>query len=189
MNTVPPRFLIGIDLGTTHTVVAYADLQAENPQPQLFEIEQLIAPGEVAKRLLLPSFRYHPAEGELKADQQILPWRPDPLPGDSITHVVGELARELGSKVEGRQIASAKSWLSHDKVDRSAAILPWAGAEDVEKASPVLASASYLNHVRCAWNHEHPDHPLEQQNIVITVPASFDEAARALTLQAADMAG
>lgn len=186
-----PRYLIGIDLGTTHTVVAYADLSdgAGQAQPTLFEIEQLIAPGEVAKRPLLPSFRYHPADGELSADQQILPWRPEPLPGDSINHVVGELARELGSKVEGRQIASAKSWLSHDKVDRSAAILPWAAAEDVQKISPVLASASYLNHVRCAWNHEHPEYPLERQAVVITVPASFDEAARALTLQAAEMAG
>lgn len=191
MSSNSPRYLIGIDLGTTHTVVAYADLinGAEQAQSTLFEIEQLIAPGEVAKRPLLPSFRYHPAAGELPPEQLILPWRPDPLPGDGIQHVLGELARELGSKVEGRQIASAKSWLSHDKVDRSAAILPWAAAEDVEKISPVLASASYLNHVRCAWNHEHPEHPLEQQSVVITVPASFDEAARALTLQAAEMAG
>lgn len=191
MSSPQPRYLIGIDLGTTHTVVAYADLQqgTGQAQPTLFEIEQLIAPGEVAKRPLLPSFRYHPAPGELPPDQLVLPWRPEPLPGDNIPHVVGELARELGSKVEGRQIASAKSWLSHDKVDRSAAILPWAAAEDVEKISPVLASASYLNHVRCAWNHEHPEHPLEQQSVVITVPASFDEAARALTLQAAEMAG
>ncbi|MEZ5510119.1 MAG: Hsp70 family protein [Gammaproteobacteria bacterium] len=191
MNSNPSRYLIGIDLGTTHTVVAYADLQdgAGLAKPQLFEIEQLIAPGEVARRPLLPSFRYHPAPGELPDEQLVLPWRPEPLPGDHIPHVVGELARELGSKVEGRQIASAKSWLSHDKVDRSAAILPWAAAEDVEKASPVVASAAYLNHVRCAWNHEHPDHPLEQQTVVITVPASFDEAARALTLEAAEMAG
>ena len=186
-----PRYLIGIDLGTTHTVVAYADLTngAESAIPALFEIEQLIAPGEVAKRPLLPSFRYHPAAGELPEQQLVLPWSDQPLPGDNIPHVVGELARELGSKVEGRQIASAKSWLSHDKVDRSAGILPWAAADDVEKISPVLASASYLNHVRCAWNHEHPDAPLEQQTVVITIPASFDEAARALTLQAAELAG
>ncbi len=191
MSSSLPRFLIGIDLGTTHTVVAFADLAdgAGQASPTLFEIEQLIAPGEVAKRSLLPSFRYHPAQGELAPEQQVLPWRPEPLPGDVINHVVGELARELGSKVEGRQIASAKSWLSHDKVDRSAAILPWAAADDVARISPVLASASYLNHVRCAWNHSHPDHPLEQQSVVITVPASFDEAARALTLQAAEMAG
>ena len=89
---------IGIDLGTTHTVVAYADLRdgAGQAQPTLFEIEQLIAPGEVAKRPLLPSFRYHPADGELPADQQILPWRPEPLPGDNISHVVGELAPTCG---------------------------------------------------------------------------------------------
>lgn len=191
MNISVPRYLIGIDLGTTHTVVAYADLQngADNAEPTLFEIEQLIAPGEVARRPLLPSFRYHPAPGELPEEQLVLPWRAQPLPGDDVLHVTGELARELGSKVEGRQIASAKSWLSHDKVDRSAQILPWAAAEGVAKASPVVASASYLNHVRCAWNHEHPEHPLEHQAVVITVPASFDEAARSLTLQAADMAG
>ena len=191
MSDTRPRYLIGIDLGTTHTVVAAADVSngAENAQPKLFEIEQLIAPGEVAKRPLLPSFRYHPAAGELPEQQLILPWDNQPLPGDEIPNVVGELARELGSRVEGRQIASAKSWLSHDKVDRSAAILPWAAADDVEKISPVIASASYLNHVRCAWNHEHPDAPLEQQTVVITVPASFDEAARALTLQAAELAG
>lgn len=189
--SVSPRYLIGIDLGTTHTVVAYADLHhgAHHAEPTLFEIEQLIAPGEVAKRPLLPSFRYHPAPGELPEEQLILPWRSQPLPGDDLLHVTGELARDLGSKVEGRQIASAKSWLSHDKVDRSAAILPWAAADGVAKVSPVVASASYLNHVRCAWNHEHPEHSLEQQAVVITVPASFDEAARALTLQAADMAG
>ncbi len=185
------QYLVGIDLGTTHTVVSYADLShgPQQAQPKLFEIEQLIAPGEVAKRPLLPSFRYHPAEGELSADQTVLPWIAQTLRGDETAYVVGELARNLGSKVEGRQIASAKSWLSHDKVDRSANILPWAAADDVAKVSPVVASASYLLHVRCAWNHEHPDAPLEQQEIVLTVPASFDEAARALTLQAAEMAG
>ena len=131
------QYLVGIDLGTTHTVVCYADLSngAQNAQPQLFEIEQLIAPGEVAKRPLLPSFRYHPAEGELAKEQRVLPWAEQKLPGDSTPYVVGELARNLGSKVEGRLIASAKSWLSHDKVDRSAEILPWAGADDVAKVS------------------------------------------------------
>ena len=185
------QYLVGIDLGTTHTVVCYADLSngAQNAQPQLFEIEQLIAPGEVAKRPLLPSFRYHPAEGELAKEQRVLPWAEQKLPGDSTPYVVGELARNLGSKVEGRLIASAKSWLSHDKVDRSAEILPWAGADDVAKVSPVIASASYLLHVRSAWNHQYPDAPLERQELVLTVPASFDEAARALTLQAAELAG
>lgn len=185
------RYLVGIDLGTTHTVVAYADTGAgaQQPRARLFEIEQLVGPGEVAKRPLLPSFRYHPAAGELPEAQMVLPWPQQRIEGDDVAYLVGEYARELGSKVEGRQIASAKSWLSHSRVDRSAPILPWAGADDVQKVSPVVASASYLLHIRCAWNHEHPQHPLEQQTLVITVPASFDEAARALTLQAAELAG
>ena len=185
------RYLVGIDLGTTHTVVSFADLSqgAAKAEARLFEIEQLVGPGEVAKRALLPSFRYHPATGELPEEQLILPWPSQSISGDNIPYLVGEYARDLGSKVEGRQIASAKSWLSHSRVDRSAAILPWSAADDVQKVSPVVASASYLLHIRCAWNHEHPSDPLEQQTVVITVPASFDEAARSLTLQAAELAG
>ncbi len=103
--------------------------------------------------------------------------------------IVGEWARELGAKVEGRQVSSAKSWLSHQAVDRSSDILPWAGAQDVDKVSPVIASASYLNHIRQAWNYRHPSNKLEDQDVVVTVPASFDETARKLTLEAAQLAG
>ena len=103
--------------------------------------------------------------------------------------IVGEWARELGAKVEGRQVSSAKSWLSHQAVDRSSDILPWAGAQDVDKVSPVIASASYLNHIRQAWNYRHPSNKLEDQDVVVTVPASFDETARKLTLEAAELAG
>lgn len=186
-----PRYLVGIDLGTTHTVVAYADTcdGIDKADINLFEIEQLVAPGEVAKKPLLPSFRYHPTQGELEAADILLPWSKPPLNGELDQLVVGEWARELGAKVDGRLVSSAKSWLSHPQVDRSAAILPWAAAKGVEKVSPVLASASYLNHVRQAWNHEHPDHLLEDQEVVITVPASFDEVARSLTVDAAAMAG
>ncbi len=99
------------------------------------------------------------------------------------------MARELGAKVEGRQVSSAKSWLSHQAVDRSSDILPWAGAQDVDKVSPVIASASYLNHIRQAWNYRHPSNKLEDQDVVVTVPASFDETARKLTLEAAQLAG
>ena len=129
------RYLVGIDLGTTHTVVSYADLSqgAAEAEARLFEIEQLVGPGEVAKRALLPSFRYHPATGELPEEQLILPWPSQSISGDNIPYLVGEYARDLGSKVEGRQIASAKSWLSHSRVDRSAAILPWSAADDVQK--------------------------------------------------------
>lgn len=189
------RYIVGIDLGTTHTVVAYWDGSDESPsdaapsRTRLFEIEQLVAPGEVAGKPLLPSFRHHPAEGELAPQDMLLPWRASPLPGDLPDVVIGEWARELGSKVEGRLVASAKSWLSNSQVDRNAAILPWAAAEGIKKVSPVLASASYLNHVRQAWNYAHPDDPLEAQALVLTVPASFDEAARALTVAAASQAG
>lgn len=188
-----PQFLIGIDLGTTHTVVAYADLSKplDEKNSHIFEVEQLIAPGEVARRPLLPSFRYHPAEGEINETDCILPWSSDSetLAGELDRAIIGTWARELGAKVDGRQVASAKSWLSHQQVDRSADILPWAGADDVAKVSPVHASASYLFHVRKAWNHDHPNALMEHQEVVITVPASFDEGARALTLEAAARAG
>ncbi|MDW6004089.1 Hsp70 family protein [Vibrio mangrovi] len=186
-----PHYLVGIDLGTTNTVVAYC----ENGQDlsgcpvQLFEIDQLIGPGEVARKATLPSFRFHPAEGQIQSDDITLPWEHKPVSGDFTPVIIGEWARELGAQIEGRQVASAKSWLSHPAVDRYEAILPWAGAQDVEKVSPVTASASYLNHIRQAWNYHHPAYPLEQQDIVVTVPASFDESARKLTLEAATLAG
>ncbi|MGD8842729.1 MAG: Hsp70 family protein [Gammaproteobacteria bacterium] len=183
------QFIVGIDLGTTNTVVAYADRSAgPDAVPQIFEIEQLVALGEVAARPSLPSLRYHPAPGEIDPGDLVLPWSWNDVAGVPEA-VIGSLARELGSQVPGRLVASAKSWLSHAGVDRSAAILPWGAAEEVAKISPVLASASYLAHVRAAWNHRFPAHPLETQEIVLTVPASFDEAARALTLEAARLAG
>lgn len=185
--TNPARFLVGVDLGTTHTVVAYADLgQAANLKIQVFNIEQLIAPGEIHARPLLPSVRYHPAQGEMAEPDTRLPWSED---RDETRPIIGELARRLGSKTHGRTIASAKSWLSHGAVERTAPILPWGAAEGVAKISPVEASASYLAQVRAAWNRRFPDDPLEQQEIVVTVPASFDEAGRSLTLEAAHSAG
>lgn len=186
-----PRFLVGIDLGTTNTVVAFCeitdDLQQSNVS--LFEIDQLIGPGEVVRKPLLPSFRYHPAQGQIAPTDLTLPWESTPVEGDIQHVIVGEWARELGAKVEGRQVSSAKSWLSHQAVDRNSDILPWAGATDVDKVSPVIASASYLNHIRQAWNYRNPSNKLEDQDVVVTVPASFDETARKLTLEAAELAG
>ena len=183
------RYLVSIDLGTTNTVLAYCEAGAAGPQQiLLFEIEQLVAPGEVAAAPLLPSLRYHPAAGELAPGQLQLPWPQDDVAGfDQV--VTGRLARQLGAQVPGRLVASAKSWLSHPGVDRSAPILPWGADADVPKVSPVAASASYLAHARAAWNARFPQHPLEDQQIVLTIPASFDEGARALTMQAARMAG
>ena len=178
------HYLVGIDLGTTHTVVAYTEAKQDTSKQviKLFEIEQLVAPGEVASRSLLPSVRYHPAEGELSDDDMVF----SPV-GERA--VIGEGARLLGAKTQGRFVTSAKSWLSHPSVDHTAEILPWGSHDDIAKVSPLDASASYLSHIRTVWGHKFPGAPLEQQTIVITVPASFDEAARSLTLEAAKRAG
>ncbi|CAE6841124.1 Hsp70 family protein [Paraburkholderia nemoris] len=188
------RYSVGIDLGTSNTVLAYAAVGSQ--EIRVFEIDQLVSLGEVAARPLLPSVRYHAAPGELSAGDLQLPWRaPDNAvdrAGESQQDppvVIGRLARALGGQVPGRLVASAKSWLSHASVDRVAPILPWGAADDVRKVSPVEASASYLAHVRAAWNQRFPDAPLEAQDVVLTVPASFDEGARALTVEAARMAG
>jgi molecular chaperone DnaK (HSP70) len=181
------RYFVGIDLGTSNTVMAYADRE-DGEKIQLFEVEQLVALGEVAQRSQLPSLRYHPSPGELKQNDLRLPWsQVDPTTMRQV--IIGSLAGELGAQVPGHLVSSAKSWLSHRSVDRTAAILPWGSGEDVTKISPLAASASYLAHLRAAWNHKHPNHPLEQQEVVLTVPASFDEGARTLTLQAAKQAG
>ncbi len=185
------RYLIGIDLGTTHTVVAYADTAQPDAPVSLFPVPQLVAPGEVAGRPLLPSVCYLHGPGELDDADVRLPWASPFVDGDNGRYgvVIGQLARELGQKTPGRLVTSAKSWLSHDRVDRQASILPWGDVGDVPKISPVQASAWYLAHVRSAWNHQFPDFPLERQTLVITVPASFDEGARALTLEAARLSG
>ncbi|OLQ90326.1 molecular chaperone DnaK [Vibrio panuliri] len=186
-----PRFLVGIDLGTTNTVVAYCEItdNLQQSEVSLFDIDQLIGAGEVVRKPLLPSFRYHPAMGQVSPSDLTLPWQNQPVAGDIEHVIIGEWARELGAKVEGRQVSSAKSWLSHQAVDRNSEILPWAGATDVDKVSPVIASASYLNHIRQAWNYRNPSNKLEDQDVVVTVPASFDETARKLTLEAAALAG
>lgn len=180
MKTNKPQFLVGIDLGTTHTVVAYAPV-SNTQNIQLFPIEQLVDIGQVAAKPLLPSVRYHPAEGEIACENLAF------LPSDNA--ILGEAARVLGAKTKGRFVTSAKSWLSHSSIDPSAAILPWGANEEVPKVSPLEASASYLWHVRSVWLHHNPDAPLEHQDVVITVPASFDEGARSLTLEAAKIAG
>ena len=162
-------------------MVAYAQVGDPEKKLHLFEVRQLIAPGEVAERPLLPSVRYHPAPGEFSADAGFLPTEDGA--------VLGEAARGLGAKSQGRLVTSAKSWLSHTAVDHAAPILPWGSEESVFKVSPLEASASYLRHVRTVWEQRFPNAPLPAQHVVITVPASFDESARSLTLEAAKMAG
>ncbi|GEJ58191.1 Hsp70 family protein [Anaeromyxobacter diazotrophicus] len=185
MSATPSRFLVGIDLGTIHTALAYVDLAAEGDPAEalrVLAVPQLVAPGEVGERRLLPSSAYLPGEHELPPGARRLPWgEPDV--------VVGELARAQGARVPGRLVASAKSWLSHPRVDRTAAILPWGAPEGVPRLSPVAASALYLGHLRDAWAWSFPEHPLPEQEVVLTVPASFDEVARELTLRAAREAG
>ncbi|HEY6174733.1 MAG TPA: Hsp70 family protein, partial [Kofleriaceae bacterium] len=182
---MPARYLIGIDLGTTNSAVAYVDTRAADPRVRVFEIAQLVAPGEVTPRRQLPSFVYLAGDLDLAPHETALPWRDA---GGDVRPVVGELARSQGARVASRMIASAKSWLCHPGVDRQAAILPW-GDGDGPRLSPVAAQAQILGHVRDAWDHAHPSAPFVEQDVLVTVPASFDEAARELTLQAAAKAG
>ncbi|MEZ4720087.1 MAG: Hsp70 family protein [Caldilineaceae bacterium] len=186
------RYIIGIDLGTTNSALAYVDLAESGADGagapvRFFEIPQLVAAGEVALRPVLPSFLYLPGAYDLPAGATALSW--DPVRD----FAVGEFAREQGVRVPGRLVASAKSWLSHRGVDRTAPILPWGAKEDVARVSPVTAAARYLAHMREAWNAEIAGEDLDQlferQLIILTVPASFDEVARELTLQAAAEAG
>ena len=176
-------FAIGIDLGTTNTALAASPLNGSDAQkPHASSVPQTVAPGEVAALPLLPSFMYVPADGQFTADALKLPW------GEQ-REVVGTFARNQGASTPARLVSSAKSWLSHAGVDRTAAILPWQAPDDVPKVSPVRASARYLGHLRAAWDAEHPEAPLAEQDIVLTVPASFDAVARDLTVQAAAEAG
>jgi molecular chaperone DnaK (HSP70) len=184
-----PRYIVGIDLGTTNCAVAYVDTKGrERPAAdiKLFDVPQLVAPGETAPRSMLPSFLYLTGGPELPPGAGRLPW------GEGCDRIVGEFARIQGAKVPGRLVSSAKSWLCHPGVDREADILPWGGAPEVKKVSPVEASAAYLLHIRDAWNHaiagDDATRRLEQQEVVLTVPASFDEAARELTIEAAKKA-
>jgi molecular chaperone DnaK (HSP70) len=176
------RFIVGIDLGTTNSAVACVDTRDGDARVAIFEVPQLVAAGEVAPRRQLPSFVYLAGEHDLTSVQTALPWDP------ASRIVVGELARSQGARVPSRMVASAKSWLCHPGVDRQAPILPW-GETDGPKLSPVAAQAAVLGHVREAWDAAHPDDPLAAQEIVVTVPASFDEAARELTVHAAQQAG
>ena len=178
--TPPARFVVGIDLGTTHCALAASQIAA--PKVFLMDIPQLVAVGETADRPLFPSFMYLPAPGELSDDDRRLPWGPSP-------RVVGELARRLGAKVPSRLVASAKSWVCHGGVNRRAPILPWNSPDDEPHVSPFDAQVAYLEHLRHVWEHRYPDAPLSAQDVVVTVPASFDEGARELTTDAAAEAG
>jgi len=184
------RYIVGIDLGTTNCAVAYVDAKGRERPPadiHLFEVPQLVAAGETAPRPMLPSFLYLPGPHELPPGATRLPWK------ENADRIVGEFARIQGARVPAHLVASAKSWLCHGGVDREADILPWGSSRDARKVSPVEASADYLRHMRDAWNHEFAQKDselrLELQEVILTVPASFDEAARELTVAAANRAG
>jgi len=190
---VPSRYLIGIDLGTTNSVVAYIDVYIDTPEVadagspiRVFPVPQLVAHGEVLTLPALPSFLYFPTEDELSAGAVSATWDENP------PMVTGALAREQGALVPSRQVSSAKSWLSYPGVDRRAKILPAQAEPPQPMISPVEASARYLMHLRDAWNGAigtDDETRFEHQEIVLTVPASFDEEARELTVEAAGRAG
>ncbi len=186
-TALPATYAVGIDLGTSHTVLAFAPLDGSAQDIRLLPLPQRVSPAEVQADALLPSARYQAAPGEL-GEAWRTPWPPRGA-SDAAPAVIGRWARTLGAATPQRLVASAKSWLSHAGVDRTAPILPWGAGEDVAKISPLEASASTLAHVRAAWDAAHPEAPLADQAVVLTVPASFDEGARALTLQAAELAG
>jgi len=183
-GTEPTRYVVGIDLGTTNSAVGFVDTARPELRVETFLVPQLVAAAEVESRETLPSFHYQAAEGEFPAGALKLPW--DRAAPD---FCVGAFARDHGAASPARLIASAKSWLCHAGVDRTAPLLPWHGAADAERLSPVDASGRILGHIRAAWNHEHRSDPLEAQDVVLTLPASFDEVARELTVRAAKQAG
>ena len=182
------RYIIGIDLGTTNSAVSFVDANAAldphtPPAVEQFAIPQLVNPGEVRDETLLPSFLYIPGPTDFPDGSLAMPWNDAPL------SFVGQLAQKRGAENAGRLVASAKSWLSYSGVDRTSALLPITAPEGVGKISPLHASKAYLDHLREAWNHKHPDDRLEDQSVLVTVPASFDAVARDLTGHAAEQAG
>jgi hypothetical protein len=183
------KYIVGIDLGTTNSALARCDATAteEESRIEVRSIPQLVNPNEVAERTLLPSFLYIPGEFDFPKGSLALPWETEPK------FVIGELARKRGAESPNRLIASAKSWLSYAAVDRTAPILPWQAPDEVPKLSPVEASSQFLRYLRTGWDSseavEQRELALAEQDVLLTVPASFDEEARELTRRAAEQAG
>ncbi len=185
------KYIIGIDLGTTHCVLSYTEAQTkeddEVPHINIFEIPQVIAQGELKAQSLLPSFLFLPGEHDVPEGSLAVPW------DQEIDCTVGEFARQRGAEIPNRLVSSSKSWLCHSSIDRTKPILPWESTPETRRVSPVEASGHLLKHLREAWNHEmasnDPGSRLEDQEIYLTVPASFDAVARELTVKAAESAG
>ena len=180
---MPAKYIIGIDLGTTNSALAYAALDADKPEVTLLPIPQLVAPATVENRDLLPSFLYLAPKIEAASGAYDLPWATDR------EFAVGEMARRQSAELPERTVGAAKSWLCHSRVDRHQAILPWGAGDDVAKVSPVTAARRFLEHLVAAWHDAFPNDPIAQQQVVLTVPASFDASARELTREAAALAG
>ncbi|MGB2065444.1 MAG: Hsp70 family protein, partial [Marinomonas gallaica] len=175
------QYFIGIDLGTTHSAIFYAE-QGDDATLKQLNIPQLTAAGRVEELALLPSFAYFPHATEFLESDRQLPW-------GNVDVVVGALARELGAKSQGRMAQSAKSWLCHTRVNADEHVLPVDALEEVEKVSPAQVTQWYIEHLVNAWNYAFPNAPMADQDVVITVPASFDPAARTITENAAQNAG
>ncbi len=186
IDELPSRYVVGIDLGTTNSAVTYIDTEEKPWKIRVLSIPQLVSAGETESLDTLPSFYFQPvATGDPRSKERLkLPWDKN-----SPSFCVGSYARDETARTSGRGIASAKSWLCHTAVDRTAALLPWQGAGDVKRLSPVDVSSQYLKHIRKAWDQQFPDNRLADQDIVLTLPASFDEVARELTIEAASVAG
>jgi molecular chaperone DnaK (HSP70) len=179
---MPPVYSIGIDLGTTNSVLACAAVKGEEASVEVIPIPQLTAAGTLEQRSMLPSFLYVGTSEEVEKGAFSLPWANPP-------YGVGEWARRRGAEVPMRVVSGAKSWLAYGRVDRREAILPWNAPPEVARLSPVEASRRCLEHIIAAWEHKHPEAPLKEQQVVLTVPASFDAVARELTREAALAAG
>src|ERR1700730_16944253 len=187
-DSLAAKYIVGIDLGTTNSALARCDAAAaeEESRIEVHSIPQLVNPNEMAERTLLPSFLYIPGEFDFPKGSLALPWEPEPK------LVIGELARKCGAESPNRLVASAKSWLSYAAVNRTAPILPWQAPEAVAKLSPVEVSSQFLQYLRSVWDNdqaEERESALAEQDVLITVPASFDEEARELTRSAAEHAG
>lgn len=179
------RYAIGIDLGTTNCTLAYVDREAAEPGIEVFPIVQVTKPGLCEGRTTLPSFVYISRPGEFPEGSMALPWREDS------STLVGAFARDHGAKIPKRLISSAKSWLCHGGVDREAPILPQGGDPDI-CISPVRAAELLIHHMRNAWDHTFGGEEgsrLRDQDVVVTVPASFDPIARELTRKAIEASG
>ena len=169
----------GIDLGTSNCAIAQT---TDANLPETLPVTQILTANGIGEKPLLPSAIYLPAEGEFPEGGPRLPWQTEPRHG-----FLGTFARDRGALQPDRLIVSAKSWLCHPHADRRGPILPWASATVEKKISPLEASRDLLQHLLSSLRATQPALPLD--HLVVTVPASFDEVARGLTLEAAKLAG